>query len=226
MELTTLITNIFSEVKATFSSLPPTINLPFTYYSQWESPRLVDKFIYQTLPVSKDPQWKKSGASTPKDYEYWSWNLCGIACLRMVLAGKKIPVPPAVTLAKKSIKYGCYTPTPDFIGGLFYKPFINFLTGKFHLQSIIANPLSIKRIKYYLSQKCYVIASISPQIRNPDSHPAKKGGHLVLITGYNSAAKTLTFQNPSGFYRKSQQNVLLSESVFSRFFANRGIIVK
>jgi hypothetical protein len=225
MESFALISNTLSEIKTAFAALPSSTSLPYTYFSQWESPKLVQQFISKKIPVTKDPLWKRSGATSAKDYEYWSWNLCGIACLRMVLSGKKLPVPPAITLAKESVKFGCYTPEPHFIGGLFYKPFITFLNQKFGLKAQIANPLSIHRIKYLLAQNCYLIASVNPAIRFPNSSPLKKGGHLVLITGYDQNNKSLVFQNPSGFYSLSQENVPISETSFAKFFARRGIVI-
>ncbi|MEK7571158.1 MAG: hypothetical protein AAB553_02700 [Patescibacteria group bacterium] len=66
-------------------------NIP--YFSQWESPTLVDTIVRKKISAKDDPRWKNSGAKTKAEYELWSHNTCGMACLKMILAkelGKEI----------------------------------------------------------------------------------------------------------------------------------------
>src|SRR3989338_258315 len=68
-------------------------NVP--YFSQWESKDLVNDIINKKISAKDDPLWKKSGAKNKKEYELWSWNGCGMACFKMILAykfKKEIPV--------------------------------------------------------------------------------------------------------------------------------------
>lgn len=60
------------------------MNIP--YYSQWETPSMVDSFISNDIPPSMDPNWKNSGASSAAEYEKWSRHICGAACLKMAIA--------------------------------------------------------------------------------------------------------------------------------------------
>ena len=52
------------------------------YFSQWESPALVGKFISGDLSPASDPNWLSSGASSQEEYAKWSSHLCGMACFK------------------------------------------------------------------------------------------------------------------------------------------------
>jgi len=64
------------------------------YFSQWESPELAAEFIDGSRRAADDPRWADSGASTPEEYEFWSHKVCGLACLKMIMAWRGVPVPP------------------------------------------------------------------------------------------------------------------------------------
>ena len=51
------------------------------YFSQWESPEFVGRFLDGSLRAAADPRWASSGALTPGEYEFWSHKVCGLACL-------------------------------------------------------------------------------------------------------------------------------------------------
>src|SRR3990167_6800417 len=78
------------------------------YFSQWESPKLVGKIIERKILARDDQKWKNSGAKSPEEYEYWSWNICGMACLKMILASKFSKNYKMIELAKKCEEYGAY----------------------------------------------------------------------------------------------------------------------
>lgn len=79
---------------------PVSLIHPVPYYAQWESPDLVPDIIAGTLSAADDPLWQKSGAASPEEYAFWSWRLCGMACLRMALDHWRGSAPPAVTLPR------------------------------------------------------------------------------------------------------------------------------
>jgi hypothetical protein len=206
------------------------IHLDIPYYSQWETPELIDDIIDRKILPNEDANWKKSGAVSLEEYVLWSWNLCGMACLKMILKSRFAKEYKLIDLAKKCQEYGGYEKVIDYTQnkGLIYKPFCVFIKKEFNLDGQFRKFLTIKRIKKEVSKGNYVIASVNAQIRKEDKEfiPAFKGGHLILFTGYDTEKKTLTFHNPSGYFNKTQQDHEVSEELFKSYFAGRGIIIK
>lgn len=71
------------------SDAPVFLTRPVPYYAQWESAALVPDIIGGTLSAADDPLWQRSGAASREEYAFWSWRLCGMACLRMALEGAR-----------------------------------------------------------------------------------------------------------------------------------------
>lgn len=202
-------------------------NIP--YYSQWESPELAGKILTGELSPRADPLWRRSGAVSPREYEYWSKKICGMACLKSILKYVRGLDVPSITLAKKCATYGGYQTSGISIHkGLRYKPFTVFIGREYGLTSRFSTNLSVRNIVTEIAKENFVIASVSSSIRDHRSTPRRKGGHLVLITGYNlqKGKESLTYHDPSGFYLRSQRNVSISLSDFNKFFARRGIIIE
>lgn len=202
------------------------LNNSLPYHSQWESKELVDEILHGTIHAKEDPLWKNSQASSKEEYEHFSWNICGMACLKMILTSKFSKNYATVTLAKKCSEYGGYKNNPDgSMDGLFYEPFLKFITNEFGLRGKIIKPMIIGDILNALQKEEYVIVSVNPNIRNPSINPKTKGGHLVLVSGYNFDKQLLYIHNPSGFYNKSQKHFPISFTDFEKFFAHRGVLV-
>lgn len=197
-------------------------NLP--YFSQWESRDLVEKIITRQIEAKDDPRWQESGAKDVKEYASWSWSGCGMACLKMILAHKNHTVIPLVTLGKQCLQYDGYRLPLETHPGLYYKPFVRFSKEKYDLNAKAVSALTLAEIKKALSEGGYVIASVSPEIRFPKKIPTKRGGHLVLIFGYDDENQVVYLHNPSGF-KNSQERVAVTYSQFKKFFDNKGIIV-
>lgn len=195
------------------------------YFSQWESPELVKRITNGTFDSSKDPNWKSSGAKTKEEYSLWSANACGMACTKMIIANELHKIVPIVVLCKKATTYGAYTFPLETSPGLLYKPYVKFLKSEFNLEAKIINPLTINEILIALHQDNYVIASVSPGIRTVERIPPAKGGHLVLLLGYDLSKKEIYFHNPSGFTEQTRHHATLSFDDFTRFFGMRGIII-
>lgn len=198
-------------------------NVP--YFSQWESAELAGEILAQKISATEDPKWQNSGAESREEYAEWSWNACGMSCLKMILAHRQGITIPLVTLAKQCLGYGGYQEPLKTSPGLFYKPFCTFVKHEYGLEARASSALTFAEILYTLSKKGYVIASVNAEIHNPQNKPIKTGGHLVLIIGYNKEKKTLIFHNPSGRNQLSQENVELSYQQFKKFFAYKGITV-
>ena len=191
------------------------------YYSQWESRELVEQFITKKMDVRADPKWKNSGASNVDEYAAWSWNGCGMACLKMILAvsGQVVPL---VELGKASVKHGVYQLPLEDSPGMFYKPFVKFIEQEYGIHSKSNSSLTIAEIKRTLSKDGFIIASVTPEIRFPELTPTKRGGHLVLLIGFDDEKNVFYLHNPSG-YKGTQENVEVAYDKFSQFFDHKGI---
>jgi hypothetical protein len=177
-----------------------------------------------SLRGADDPRWAESGARTPQEYEFWAGKTCGIACFKMVLARRAQPVPPTMRLVERALEHGAYVPRGDRVDGLIYAPFARLAKEEFGVVLDVARELTPGEIVIAATPDTPVIASVHRWIRWPDREPAERGGHLVLVTGAD--AGTLRLHNPSGFPGASQCDVMVKVSDFSKFFANRGMLVR
>jgi hypothetical protein len=195
------------------------------YYAQWESIDLIPQILSAQIKASEDPLWARSGALTADEYEEWSWNCCGMACVRMLLAGRGVQVP-LVVLAKKCSEYGGYKKPLEQNPGLFYGPFRKFMREEYRIESIPRPGISLLGILTELSKGNLAMASVSPEIRNPKAEALLKGGHLVLLVGYDNDKKVFFIHNPSGDTIDSQSFAPVRYEDFERFFDRKGIVIK
>lgn len=195
------------------------------YFSQWESRELVEKIITKQTKAEDDPLWQKSGAKDTREYAAWSWSCCGMACFKMILAHKKNKIVPLVTLGKQCLKYGGYKLPLKEHPGLYYKPFVEFIKKEYGLDGKAVSALTLTEIKQAISDGGYAIVSVTPEIRFPDKQPSKRGGHLVLVFGYDDDRQAVYLHNPSGF-KTSQEKVEIPYGQFKEFFDNKGVIIK
>ncbi|MDB9814784.1 hypothetical protein OAC10_00985 [bacterium] len=192
------------------------------YFGQWESPELIGQFVRQELRSDEDPNWKDSGAETAAEYAQWARHICGMACLKMVLAAIHKEVHPTMHLMRLAKQYGGYIAEGDEIKGLIYAPFVVMIKEQFGLQAEVITPIEAQDIAAQLKTYDYFLASVHPTIRHPQDAPPKQGGHLVLVTQANNE-QGITFHNPSGDRQENQQNANVSIETFAQFFAGRGI---
>lgn len=197
------------------------------YFAQWESRDLVSAFLSGKLHPSDDPLWHLSGASDPDEYAEWSPHMCGIACLKMLLAQQRKQVIPTIALMKECREYGGYVVNEDgAIKGLIYRPFVQFIADVFGLQAEVKEHTPVEDVCRWLEQGHVFIASVHPSIRTPEKIPPHPGGHLVYVFGRDKERREVIFHNPSGDTRASQEQVRLNEAVFARFYAQRGILIQ
>jgi len=195
------------------------------YFSQWESPELVERILTKEIAADQDPNWRQSGAETKEEYEAWSASGCGMACTKMLVAHLWNREVPLIELGKKCAEYGGYTLPVEESVGLIYGPYVRFAKQELGLTAEAVIPLLIDEIIEALATDKYIIASVSPRIRHVSDKPASKGGHLVLVLGYDLDTQLLYFHNPSGFVKETQEYASISFKDFKKFFGGRGIIV-
>lgn len=197
------------------------------YFSQWASRDLTAAVIAEgpEAALARDPLWRSSGAHSLDEYIAWAWNVCGMACLRMILAARTGKVIQTLELARACTRYGGYTvdATSGVIKGLIYAPFVEFVRAEFGIRAEVVTQITAARVPEIFERAEFLIASVHSSIRWPQRTPPKKGGHLVLVT--DASDNLITFHNPSGHDLASQENARLSLSDFDRFFAGRGISI-
>lgn len=191
------------------------------YFSQWEEPDSAAGIISGDISLRDIARWPESGASTQEEFIEWANHVCGMCCLKMVLAAISGHVVPILNLAQRSLAYGAYVRQGEGIKGLIYAPFVDYVREELGLSAGIRVNIGAEEIAGELEQHRFFIASVHPSIRMPESLPPHRGGHLVLVT--HADGQSVTFHNPSGHNVSSQQDVTLSLDAFSRFFAGRGI---
>ncbi|PIO97474.1 C39 family peptidase [Pleomorphomonas carboxyditropha] len=205
--------------------MPNSRRIRVPYFSQWESAGLTSAVVAEgERALLGDPLWQRSGAASVGEYARWANNLCGMACLKMIL-GARGEDHPTLDLAKACAAYGGYVvnEAEASIRGLIYAPFVSFVEQRFGLRAEVKTGVATAALPSVLDEWDFFIASVNPGIRWPEREPSSKGGHLVLVTA--ATAETIRFNNPSGHAPATQADVELLPGVFDGFFANRGIAV-
>ncbi|MBR7979544.1 hypothetical protein KDX22_10060 [Burkholderia cenocepacia] len=196
------------------------------YFSQWESRHLVSRFASRELRSEDDPLWHRSGASSPEEYAQWSPNICGIACLKMLLAHRSNRIVPLLELVREAIGFGVYRPELGDTGKrLHYRPFVRWVGERYGIAGDVVEGIDSAELEPKLHNGHMLMASVHPGIRHDGFEPPSRGGHLVLVFGANRDTGDWLFHNPSGFDVRTQQNVAMPRATFDRYFANRGILI-
>lgn len=194
------------------------------YYCQWESPELVAGFLDGSLAAADDPRWAASGARTPREYAFWSFRACGMACLKMLLAARGQPVPPTMRLIERGLACGAYVVDGDAVHGMIYRTFAGWVSREYGITTEVMPELPVSVLAREAAAGAVVIASVHPWIRWPERTPPAGGGHLVLVT--RASDGMLMLNNPSGLPGESQHGARIRVADFARFFAQRGILVR
>jgi hypothetical protein len=193
------------------------------WLTQYASPSLIAAIIDGSHPRGEDPRWRESGAPDPETYAAWCWRWCGMACFRMALLARDGVAPTLYELAMGCLEYGAYISEPGGPRGLIYRPFTEYALDKHGLRADVITELDSARLITELDAGRLVIASVSAQIRHPESDPPGTGGHLVLVTGH--ADGLVTFHDPSGHVPEAVV-ATLPLPVFDRFAAHRGVALR
>ncbi len=194
------------------------------YFSQWESAALAPGFISGEVKLRDDPLWRNSGAATVDEYIEWANHVCGMACLKMILAARTGTIHPTLALTRMAIESGAYVIREDrSIHGMIYAPAVKLLRERFDIDAEVVTGISVADLARIFRPGSLFIASVHPSIRWLEGPPPKKGGHLVLVTEATPAV--LTFHNPSGHTEETQREAVATIGQFDGFFAGRGVLV-
>lgn len=199
----------------------PSKSIP--YFSQWESPGLAAQFISRELPLRDDPLWRNSGAGTVDEYAEWANHVCGMACLKMILAARTGTIYPTLELARAATEFGAYVIKDGTLKGMIYAPAVKMLRGRFGIDAEVVTGITAADLASIVRPGSLFIASVHPSIRWLKGPPPKKGGHLVLVTGVTPGG--VVFHNPSGHNEEAQRDAAATYDQLDEFFAGRGVLV-
>lgn len=197
------------------------------YFSQFETPELTERAFAEgfSTVLADDPKWQGSGAGTLEEYREWAWNVCGMACLKMVLAARTGIEHPTLALARECTTFGGYTVDERTreIRGLVYAPFVRFVRERFGLSAEVVTGLDTHTLPDLFPRAEFVIASVHSSIRLRNGQPPRKGGHLVLI--FDARGDQVRFHNPGGHSPDSRRDVQMSLRELDTYFAGRGVAI-
>lgn len=194
------------------------------YVSQWGDVACNDALILHGIDPVDRYDWTQDGYPSAALYSYWSERTCGIACLQSVLADREPDVPDKYELVQAALRWRAFVRHDDgSLGGLYYQPFCDWVGASFDLKAHVHRSLDMDQLVGLLNDDSLVMASVSSEVRWPDRPPTRKGGHLVLVFGYESGQ--LVFHNPSGVTGTASA-ARLGRREFEDFYAGRGISVE
>ena len=194
------------------------------FHGQWEAHERIAEILSGALRAEDDPCWAESGATDRAEYARWAEHLCGVACLRMALGARRLPVPRAMDLARELTRRGGYVEEPDGrIRGLIYAPAVAWLHEAHGIRAEVVTDTPAARIPAMIAGGAMYVASVHPAIRRPETTPPARGGHLVLV--FHVADGLLHFHNPSGDTQRAQIGGRPTPEDFDRFHAGRGILI-
>lgn len=220
------IKNFIYELQARSSAALSKVKYETPYVCQFAKPEHSELSLKKELAPIDDPYWKETGATSPERYAEWAFTMCGMASAAMALGYfKGTDIKPA-KLAEDALKHGVYVEEPTMLSSMRYAEFTKWIKN-YGLRADIYSRLSIKGIQYALSQRKLVIVSVNPNIRGYDTaSKTQKGGHLVLVVGYDRQLGTILINNPSGFLSTNTQvGHALTVGEFRKYYAGRGIVL-
>jgi hypothetical protein len=218
--------NLVFEITARTHPVKPNVINDVPYISQFATPEYAEKVLREGIDLKTDPAWKTTGAITPEEYAKWAMCQCGIASATMALHFFGRDTPPLVSLSKDAFENSVYKEVGMDMSGLHYREFCEWIP-KQGIHAVFYTRLSIRGIQYALARGQLVMVTVNPNIRGYETAPSdQKGGHLVLVTGYDREKNTISINNPSGFTRSNtQKGHVVSVKDFLRHYNHRGIVL-
>jgi hypothetical protein len=198
---------------------------PTGHIVQWASANLVSDILDGKIKAADDPKWRDFGFKTKKDYEFWSWRICGLMCFKVALNALGVARGETVAaLTEKGAALGGYDAVSD--KGWFYAPLIK-LAKTYDIDGKVHGRLSVEEIAAGVLANQFFIASVHPDVIRGDlaKDPHDSKGHLVLVSGFRFGANGVEgfyIENPSGRKSSTQHHAFIAINHFNEAFANRG----
>ncbi|MFD7320522.1 C39 family peptidase [Streptomyces sp. NPDC059875] len=190
--------------------------------TQYASPQLIAKIVYEGHDPGDDPRWTETGAGTSEEYGRWCRHMCGMACLQMTLLHRDGIAPSLFQLLAGAREADAYVEHDNGdIKGLIYAPAADWMRSAHGLSTAVHPTLTVEELTALLDAGRMVMASVSKDIRTPDVQPSRRGGHLVLCRGRTPEGQ-IAFSNPSGHTPEALAPTLPIDR-FAAFFGERGI---
>ncbi len=196
------------------------------YFSQYETPDVINEMPARGVAaaLAGDPLWAGSGARDLDEYVTWADHVCGMACLKMIVAARTGRIVPTLELARLATGAGAYRVEADGrIRGMIYAPIVPLLADRFGIRAEVVTGIDAHALPGLVRDGALFVASVHCGIVTPQHDPPARGGHLVLVIQADEGGAT--FHNPSGHAPESREAVRLSLGDFDRFFAGRGIAI-
>jgi len=221
------IQNVQLAIFALFSKQRDYIENKVPYVSQFAHQEYAEKILKDKANKTSDPNWKDTGAESPEEYAEWVLTMCGMACTSMALQHLKNRKEYIVVLAKDAKTHGVYKDQNGELSSMHYKEFADWIKN-YGIEAKIYTRLGVRGLQKMLSDGNVVIVSVNPNIRGYETaDTTQRGGHLVLITGYNKLNNTMTLHNPSGFVsQNTQENHTIPVPKFLKYYAGRGVALR
>ena len=206
--------------------------LPFEvpYYSQAASPEWIGLILDEHIPAEQDPRWAESGAQSGEEYAWGVPRACGMACVKMVaeaFGGSKRPL---MDWVRRGMDRKGYLIEQDPFGDWIEKGWLHqALADVCQAEGLTARACEarIKDFPRWVEQGNCVIASVSFEV-GTDLPVTRRGGHLVLITGFELTDGNLSgviVHNPSGRSKALRINACIPLKRFNQAFTGRVVVV-
>lgn len=186
-------------------------------------------FVPQFEPA--DDVERRIGNRDNEDMNGPEWNWCGICCVRMVLLGLGRPAPTMEEMYRTAFdEYGVFKMVGGAVIGAYHRDLASYVQGACDLASYAKRKMSADDVADDVLSGWYVIASVSPQIRDLlGPPPEKKGGHLVLVYGVEDTEQGRVFvlHNSTGFASLgTQRSVRVPEARFVECFSGCAVLLR
>lgn len=203
--------------------------------------------LLRGCPTDVDEIWTSQVEDSGQDLEMWleghertdrarpEANWCGLCCLRSILKAHQsddfgIDLPSLDQMFRDAVQAGVYKLEENGkYSGAYHQPLARFIEDRFRLPAQAVEGLSRAKIRREIDAGKFVIASVHPSLRYPQSpHPEKPAGHFVLIHGYYGEDRwNFRILDSTGVISQGTHiNSALALSRFRHFFSGRAVLVR
>jgi hypothetical protein len=209
---------------------------PFTIFKRREVLPMNDEVVISGIPFYTqrlDAQnYVVEGFPTVSEAEHWSERVCGLACVKMAIAGFTGKTIPLYELLQQGLKMNAYKEDLGWV----HQGLVDI--AKHH--SLRGGRESIKddlgKIYAHLKKGEIVIPSVSPgleggkvyHLKSGKDYVVPRGGHLVVIYGAtvkDHKVASLTLHHPSSEKEYEWKSRALTADEFMKSFSKNGNVM-